>query len=362
MKEKLTHLGRIFHLTEEHEDIVDAILTRGSELSGGDALIFQSADFDVKGRAVLQRHEILSPDGIPERLRYYNILTRHKNMSIEQAHVYRELMLKAGFDYSQAISELDNMIRQKTVEETLSWLEMVALKMESCDVSIKDALHPSNGEESIPPTYGFHKVDDIYERELEPLWFDKQPHYVQRLITTPRRCKTIEQLKKLGKKCYESEKEENPTDYQKAYLSLTNQQQSVFWDQYNSRKKELMKVRELSDTAEGLIALIEKSDETYLPRTKATLVQIQKGQIRVRDPPTDLEWNIIWNHYKQREYEVNHPLPDVPEGYSRCGFCYEKGGIMYMPKVDLVTGKLPIYNNRWQKRLHCLDCTEFYSS
>ena len=59
----LTYLGEIFHVTEEYEDIVDAILTKGSELSHGQRLYFESADFEVQGNAILKRHENLSPDG-----------------------------------------------------------------------------------------------------------------------------------------------------------------------------------------------------------------------------------------------------------------------------------------------------------
>jgi hypothetical protein len=349
----LTYLGGIFQVTEQYEDIVDAVLTKGRERSS-QRIYFESADFEVKGSSILQRHEILSPDGVPERLRIDNILLRHK-MSTEQATKYKEYMLKAGFDYSQAILELDHRIKKEGAENTLSWLEIIAQEMEGCDVGEDDALHHSNGEEIIPATYGFHKIDSIYDTQPQQDWLEKQPHLVRRLITTPKRCKTIEQLKKLGQKCYQAANEPNATDYQKVYSSLTNAQQEVFWDAYNQRKRELMSVRELTDTAKALINQIY--DAVSLPKMKAKLVRIQKGQFKIRDPPDDLEWNIIWNHYREREYELLNPLAEIPEGYSRCGYCYQEGGVMYMPKMDVVTGKMPIYDE--QKRLHCLSCTGF---
>lgn len=93
----LTYLGNIFHVTEEYEDIVDAVITKGSELSQGQRLYFESADFEVRGGAILQRHENLSPDGIPERLRVDNILMRHRYMSTEQAGAYKGYMLRVGY-------------------------------------------------------------------------------------------------------------------------------------------------------------------------------------------------------------------------------------------------------------------------
>jgi hypothetical protein len=356
---KHTYLGRIFHVTEQHEDIVDAILTKGREL-GSQRLYFESADFEVKGSSILERHEILSPDGVVERLRIDNILLRHRNLSKQQAQLYQHLMVKADFTYSAAISQTDKLIRESGAEKTLSWLETIAQEMAKCDIGKDDALHPDNREEeAIPPTYGFHRIDNIYEsghKEID--WLETQPLPVQRLITTPRRCKTIQQLSKLGKKCFEAKTEKNPAEYQQVYLSLSNSQQEVFWTEYNSKKRQLLFIRadDISDTAIGLMSIIYKSDEATLSKTKARLTKIQKGQIKVRDPPDYKEWNLIWNHYKQQEYELQHPLPEIPQAYSRCGYCYRRGGEMYRPKMDLFTGKrMPEYNTS-TKVLHCLSC------
>jgi hypothetical protein len=358
MSGKLTYLGEIFQVTEEHEDIVDAVLTKGREL-GSQRIYFESADFEVKGSAILERHEILSPNSVPERLRLDNILLRHHNLSTQQAQLYQDLMVKADFTYAAAISQLDHQMRQSGVETTLSWLEQIATEMAQCDVGIEDALHSQNRGEAIPPTYGFHKIDNIYENSYrEKDWLEKQPLLIQRLITTPKRCRTIEQLAKLGKKCYQAQTETNPTDYQQVYLSLSNSHQEVFWTEYNARKRELLRVKpkDFSDTSKGLISLITKSDDYCLGKMKARLVRIQKGQMRIRDPPSPLEWNLIWNHYKQREYELKHPLPEVPDGYCRCGYCYQKGGAMYRPKIDLITGKREPQYNTSAKILHCLSC------
>ena len=116
----LTYLGEIFYITEEYEDIVDAVLTKGSELSQGQRLYFESADFEVQGSAILQRHENLSPDGIPERLRIDNILLRHRHMNREQAVAYKDYMLRSGFTYPAAIAELDKKLRKEGAVSTLS--------------------------------------------------------------------------------------------------------------------------------------------------------------------------------------------------------------------------------------------------
>ena len=81
----------------------------------------------------------------------------------------------------------------------------------------------------------------------------------------------------------------NPALYQKAYNSMTNSQKSVFWDAYNQRKRELMEDVELSNTAKALIKRIYGSKKRGLHRLKANLVRLQKGQIKIRDPPNEQE-------------------------------------------------------------------------
>ncbi len=119
-------------------------------------------------------------------------------MTVNQAQEYKNSILRTGFEYSSAIAEADRMIRKEGIDYTLSWLEKMAAEMEKCDSSIEDALHPNNREEPIPPTYGFHKVDDMYQTDIEMPWFLRQPDEVQQLLTTPQRCKNLYQLKKAG--------------------------------------------------------------------------------------------------------------------------------------------------------------------
>jgi hypothetical protein len=199
----LTYLGDIFHVTEEYEDIVDAVITKGSELSQGQRLYFESADFDVQGNAILKRHENLSPDGIPERLRLDNILLRHRSITREQAVSYKDYMLRAGFTYPAAIAYADTMIRREGAVSALSWLETMAVEMEKCNAGEDDYM--GRIENSVPPTYGFHKIDNVYAGEIEMPWMMKQPELVRRLITTPERCRNLTQLKNLGKACYEAQ-------------------------------------------------------------------------------------------------------------------------------------------------------------
>ena len=298
---RLTYLGNIFHVNEEYEDIVDAVITKGSELPQGHRLYFESADFEMQSNAILQRHEILSPDGVPAKLRMDNILMRHRNLNYEQAQSYKSCMLKAGFTYPVAISYADTMLRKEGTVSALSWLETMATEMEACDVGKDDALHSNNQGEAVPATYGFHKADDMYIGQMETPWRLKQPSLVRRLITTPERCGNLTQLRNLGKGCYEASKATDPAQYQTAYNSMTNTQKSVFWDSYNQRKRQLMEKITLSDTAKALIKRIYKSKNTDLPKLKANLVRLQKGQIKVRDPPNDQEWEVIWYNYSKRE-------------------------------------------------------------
>jgi len=300
MKTKLTYLGNIFHVNEEYADIVDAVMAKGSELPGGKRLYFESADFEVQGNAILERHENLSPDGVPARLRIDSILMRHRYLNHEQAQQYKSCMLRAGFTYPVAISYADTRLKKEGATNTLSWLETIATEMEAFDVGKEDASHPTNSEEAAPATYGFHKADDMYVGNQETPWRLKQPSLVRRLISTPERCGNLTQLRNLGKGCYEASKAPDPAQYQTTYNSMTNTQKSVFWDAYNMRKRELMEKIELSSTAKALLKRIYKSKNTDLPKLKANLVRLQNGQIKVRDPPNGQEWDAIWYHYSKR--------------------------------------------------------------
>lgn len=295
----LTYLGQIFHVTEEYEDITDAIFTKGRGLSPSKRLIFESADFEVQGNAILERHPILTPDSTPDQLRLDRIAMRHKYLNIEQIKQYKDYMLRAGFTYPAAISVADTMIKREGIGPALSWLEVMAREMEACDVSPEDAMHPSHRAEDMP-TYGFHKVDDIFSTGIETPWFLKQPDFVQRLLTTPERCKNIYQLKKLGKGCYEAEKESALKSYQRVYLSMTNDQRAVFWDKYNLRKRNIMEHMKLSSTARALVKRIKGSRRRDLPRLKANLVKLQKGQLKVSNPPSEEEWEVVWWNFSRR--------------------------------------------------------------
>ena len=57
----------------------------------------------------------------------------------------------------------------------------------------------------------------------------------------------------------------------------------------------------LSQTAKALIKRIYGSKKHDFPMLKANLVRLQKGQIKVRDPPLPEEWEVVWWHYTQRE-------------------------------------------------------------
>lgn len=300
MPKNLTYLGEIFHVTEEYEDITDAIYTKGRSLSPGKRLIFESADFEVEGNIITERHFNNSPDGVPERLRLYNIISRHKGMTISQAQEYKNNILRAGFDYPVAIAEADKLIKKEGIDYALSWLEKMATEMEKCDAGKEDAMHPINRGESFPPTYGFHKADDMYGGNIELPWFLKQPENVQRLLTTPQRCKTLYQIKKLGKGCYEADKDQKPLLYQKTYLSMSNVQRQIFWENYIQRKNHIMENYKLSDTGKALVKRIQNYRKSQLPRLKANLVKLQKGQIKVNNPPSDEEWDVVWWYFGRR--------------------------------------------------------------
>lgn len=141
----------------------------------------------------------------------------------------------------------------------------------------------------------------MYIGDVELPWIFKQPKLVQRLLTMPERCRNLTQLRNLGKGCYEAAKANDRAQYQTAYLSMSNTQKSVFWDAYNQRKRQLMENIQLSPTAKARIKRIYRARRQELPKLKANLVRLQKGQIKVRDPPNDQEWEVIWYNYSVRK-------------------------------------------------------------
>ena len=164
---------------------------------------------------------------------------------------------------------------------------------------------------------------------------------------------------RLGKKLYEAETTEPLTVYQQVYLNMTNSQQEVFWTEFNHRKKELMPQAVYTRSAKGLVAQIQNMDEMGLGNLKRKIWRIQKGDIKIHDPPEDDEWTLIWNEMKQKQYQFINPLPEIPEGKSRCGHCYRTHGKMYRPKIDLQLGRPIRVASTSDGVCHCLSCDGF---
>jgi len=57
----------------------------------------------------------------------------------------------------------------------------------------------------------------------------------------------------------------------------------------------------MGETSKALITRIQRNRKADPPRLKAHLVRLQKGQIKVRDPPSQQEWAVIWYHYSRVE-------------------------------------------------------------
>ena len=303
MAEEYTHLGRIFHVTEEYEDIVDAVLTKGRQLTGSDRWLFESADYEVHGGSILERHEILSPDGVPESLRADTLRMAFPGIEREKLVSYTMLMRDAGFTYSAAIRYFHRQVHYQGIDTVVRWLEQIAPELRACEPATDDLesiATDSEAERVGMPTYGYHRVSTVYHQPEERTWFDKQPHLVQRLLTTPARCTNLNQLRKLGKGCYEADGARAPAEYQSVYRGMTNSQQAVFWSNYNSRKEALLKSVPLRRTAQALLKRIQNASSRELRGLGRQLYNLQNGTCRVRDPPKGYEWDRLWYHYRKR--------------------------------------------------------------
>ena len=358
---ELTRLGEIFYVTEDEEDFPDAVLTKGIQIAHLDRLYFECNDFSRAGDAILERHENYSPDGVPERLRVDNIRLRHPLLSREDAVRYNQLMLQAQFTYPDVISYLDSQIRRQGYSDAMSWLQPIASALDECRP--KDGIHSLDEEDEdlrgIPPQWGFHKIDSVWETSEDKSYFEKQPNLVQRLLTTPKRCQTLEQLAKLGKACYLAENAAHQKPYQQVYLSLSNTQKAVFWTNYELRKKGLTLSEPYTPTAKGLYQQIQRALPNDMKRIKRGLWKIQHAEINILNPPKDDEWTLLWNAVKGKEYQFNHPLPNIPGCESRCGYCYQTKGEMYRSRIDLRTGKPEAEYSGTTGQLHCLTCDRY---
>ena len=299
--QRLTYLGEVFHVTEEDEDIVDAILTHGSALSDGKRLLFESADFEVKGGVILQRHE-RTYDGTSAKLRVDTILRRHPSLTKEQAQLYQQYMLQAGWTNDKLIHQMDMWIKRRGIEPALGWLSQMAMEMQKLETPRDDALSKidrDGEEEKGIPTYGYHRVDTIYEQE-QPSWMERQPHRVRFLLEKPLRCRTLKELKVLGKECYNAENAPQKTTRQRLFTTLTNEQKTVFWDHYHLMQAHLLRRIPLGLTARAFLAKIKGAKS--LARLKGIgsyLFRVSKGTVRVVNPPSFEEWTIIFGAYHE---------------------------------------------------------------
>ena len=150
-------------------------------------------------------------------------------------------------------------------------------------------------QEEIPDLYGYHAIgyDELAEA-IDLTWEERQPRSYKALLRKVRESDDLDALRDLGKRVYA--------------LELARDQAGVFWYEYEkSRKRIVAALRKgLGSSARHLLDRIYKANGD-LAALGAMLYRIQRGDIRMGDPPAKHEWIVIWEAYHLRQAELRPP-------------------------------------------------------
>ena len=251
--------------------------------------LFESADFDYAAGTLLRRQERESE--MPGYLRIDNIMRRTR-MDRKQALLYRKYLTRID---PRLYRTFEGWMKKRGVDEGLRYFRYLSMQLHSVETPSDDYLEQRKTN-SYAPDY-WYPVDN----ERETPWLVKQPLWVMDFVISPKRYNSLKQLRSFGKSMYESEKTEMRTPLQKRYLTLTHDQQSVFWTNYTMRRERLESQVTLGATARALIKQIQKAKSPVLPALGARLYKIQHGGIRIIEPPSDDEWRKVWSMYKRKK-------------------------------------------------------------
>ncbi|MDI9570293.1 MAG: hypothetical protein QM278_06160 [Pseudomonadota bacterium] len=126
---------------------------------------------------------------------------------------------------------------------------------------------------------------------MELTWEERQSRSYRSLLTKARGMNDLDALRVLGKKVYA--------------LGLARDQAGVFWHEYGKTERRIMAEigKPLSVSARRLLRLLHqvRNANGNLAALGARLFKIQRGTVKMADPPRKHEWIIIWAAYHDRQ-------------------------------------------------------------
>jgi len=139
--------------------------------------------------------------------------------------------------------------------------------------------------EEIPDLYAYHVIgyDDLAEA-MDLTWEERQPRSYKGLLRKVRCIADLDALRDLGKRVYA--------------LDLARDQAGVFWYEYRKTERRIMAEigKSLSISARRLLHQVRNANGN-LAALGARLFKIQRGDVKMADPPRKHEWIVIWEAY-----------------------------------------------------------------
>ena len=204
-------------------------------------------------------------------------------------------------------------VKAKGIEAGVAYFEHIAMKLAEVEVSwdheaaeplqtdadddADDGFEPSGDpdeayREEIPDLYAYHVIgyDELAEA-MDLTWEERQPRSYKGLLRKVRCIADLDALRDLGKRVYA--------------LDLARDQAGVFWYEYRKTERRIMAEigKSLSISARRLLHQVRNANGN-LAALGARLFKIQRGDVKMADPPRKHEWIVIWEAYHDQQAAI----------------------------------------------------------
>jgi len=201
-------------------------------------------------------------------------------------------------------------VKAKGIEAGVAYFEHIAMNLAEVEVSwdldageplrddadddADDGFEPSGDpdeayREEIPDLYAYHVIgyDELAEA-MDLTWEERQPRSYKGLLRKVRCIADLDALRALGKRVYA--------------LDLAHDQAGVFWYEYRKTERRIMAEigKSLSISARRLLHQVRNANGN-LAALGARLFKIQRGAVKMADPPRRHEWIVIWEAYHDQQ-------------------------------------------------------------
>ena len=204
-------------------------------------------------------------------------------------------------------------VKAKGIEAGVAYFEHIAMNLAEVEVSwdldageplqdetdddADDGFEPSGDpddtyREEIPDLYAYHVIgyDELAEA-MDLTWEERQPRSYKSLLRKVRCIADLDALRDLGKRVYA--------------LDLARDQAGVFWYEYRKTERRIMAEigKSLSISARRLLHQV-RSANGNLAALGARLFKIQRGDVKMANPPRKHEWIVIWEAYHDQQAAI----------------------------------------------------------